>query len=110
MLKLDLNHKPFVGRGRIESLRRIGEAGSISRAAKEMGMSYKQAWDAVDAMNNLAERPVQRQVGGRHGGGTEVTDEGRRLIAVYTARNRSTSAFSPVCAQASRISIIFTSY
>ena len=94
MLKLDLNHKPFVGRGRIELLRRIGETGSISKAAREMGMSYKQAWDAVDAMNNLAERPlVQRQVGGRHGGGTEVTDEGRRLIAVYAAAEKEHKRF-----------------
>ena len=49
-LRLDLDHQPFVGRGRIDLLRLIGETGSISKAAKAMGMSYKHAWDAVDAM------------------------------------------------------------
>jgi len=93
-LCLDLDQKPFVGRGRIELLRRIGETGSISKAAKAMGMSYKHAWDEVDAMNNLAERPlVQRQAGGRHGGGTELTEEGRRLIAIYEEAEREHQRF-----------------
>ncbi len=52
-------------------------------------MSYKQAWDAVGAMNNLAERPlVQPQVGGRQGGGTQVTEDGRRLFTVYAAAEK----------------------
>lgn len=93
-LRLDLDHQPFVGRGRIELLRLIGETGSISKAAKAMGMSYKHAWDAVDAMNNLAERPlVQRQAGGRQGGGTELTDAGRRLIAIYEAAEQEHRRF-----------------
>ena len=93
-LRLDLDHQPFVGRGRIELLRLIGETGSISRAAKAMGMSYKHAWDAVDAMNNLAEHPlVQRQAGGRQGGGTELTDHGRRLIAIYEEAEREHRRF-----------------
>lgn len=84
MLQLNRGERRFVGRGRIDLLRRIGETGSISRAARDMGMSYKQAWDAVDAMNNLSATPlVQRRAGGRHGGGTRLTDEGHRLIAVY---------------------------
>jgi molybdate transport system regulatory protein len=94
MLRLDLNQKGFVGRGRIELLRRIGATGSISQAAKAMGMSYKHAWDAVDAMNNLSEEPlVRRRTGGRHGGGTELTDEGRRLIAVYETAEQEHSKF-----------------
>lgn len=93
-LRLDLDHQPFVGRGRIELLRLIGETGSISRAAKAMGMSYKHAWDAVDAMNNLAERPlVQRRAGGRQGGGTELTDQGRRLITIYEEAEREHQRF-----------------
>ncbi|QGU32257.1 TOBE domain-containing protein [Thermochromatium tepidum] len=85
-LRLELNRQRFAGHGRIDLLRRINETGSIARAAKSLGLSYKQAWDAVDAMNNLSPEPlVRRQVGGRHGGGTELTEEGRRLIAVYEA-------------------------
>jgi len=91
---MDLDQKPFVGRGRIELLRLIGETGSISRAAKAMGMSYKHAWDSVDAMNNLAERPlVQCQAGGRHGGGTALTAEGHRLIAIYAEAEREHRRF-----------------
>ncbi|TVQ85358.1 MAG: LysR family transcriptional regulator [Chromatiaceae bacterium] len=86
MLRLDLHQRGFVGRGRIELLRQIGATGSISQAARAMGMSYKQAWDAVDAMNNLsAQALVRRRTGGRHGGGSELTEEGERLIVVYTA-------------------------
>jgi molybdate transport system regulatory protein len=93
-LRLNLNQQRFAGHGRIELLRRIGETGSISRAAKAMGMSYKQAWDAVDAMNNLAEQPlVRRQAGGRHGGGTAVTDAGHQLIRVFEAADREHRLF-----------------
>ncbi len=85
-LRFDLKQQRFAGHGRIELLRRIGETGSISQAAKAMHMSYKQAWDAVDAMNNLAAEPlVQRQAGGRHGGGTTLTPAGQQLITIYEA-------------------------
>ena len=49
-----------------------------------MGMSYKAAWQAVEAMNNLSEQPmVSRQTGGKHGGGTTLTPYGRRVVAAY---------------------------
>lgn len=48
----------YLGAGRIDLLERIDECGSITQAAKRMGMSYKTAWDAVEAMNNLADRPL----------------------------------------------------
>ncbi len=66
---------------RIELLEAIEDRGSISAAAKQLGMSYRSAWDAVDEMNNLWESPlVAKQPGGAHGGGTRLTPEGRRLI------------------------------
>ncbi|HEX7927001.1 MAG TPA: TOBE domain-containing protein [bacterium] len=74
----------FLGQGRMDLLQRIGELGSISRAAQSMGMSYKAAWDAVDMMNNLADRPlVTRERGGKHGGGAQLTDAARDLLAVF---------------------------
>jgi molybdate transport system regulatory protein len=74
----------LAGRGRIDLLQRIAECGSISQAAKSIGMSYKAAWDAVDAMNNLAGEPlVQRNAGGKGGGGTLLTERGRRLVASF---------------------------
>jgi len=83
-LWLDRAGRSFLGSGRIELLERIAEHGSISQAARSMKMSYKAAWDAVDAMNNLAEQPlVVRVTGGRHGGGTQLTEEGRRTIELF---------------------------
>ena len=83
-LWLEKSGEAFLGHGRIELLRHIALHGSISAAAREMGMSYKAAWHAVDAMNNLADRPlVERTAGGRHGGGTRLTDEGRLMLEVF---------------------------
>ncbi|MGB5965036.1 MAG: TOBE domain-containing protein [Sulfurimonadaceae bacterium] len=74
----------FFGKGRIELLEQIDEHGSISAAAKAMKMSYKAAWDAVNEMNNLSDAPiVQRETGGKGGGGTVLTDKGRSTIALY---------------------------
>lgn len=68
----------------LELLERIDSSGSISAAANALGMSYKAAWDAVEAINNLAEQPlVERRVGGRNGGGAVLTTHGRRLVAAY---------------------------
>lgn len=73
-----------VGGKRIALLEAIGTQGSITAAAKAVGLSYKAAWDAVDAMNNLSAAPlVIRATGGRHGGGTRVTDHGRQLVELY---------------------------
>lgn len=71
-----------VGDDRIRLLEAIDTHGSISAAARAVGLTYKAAWDAVAALNNLAERPlVQARTGGRVGGGATLTEEGRRLLA-----------------------------
>lgn len=83
-LWLEKSGEAFLGHGRIELLRNIDQYGSISAAAREMGMSYKAAWQSVDAMNNLADKPlVQREAGGKHGGGTRLTDEGRLMVKMF---------------------------
>ena len=62
----------FLGDKRVRLLEAIEAHGSISQAAKQVPLSYKAAWDAVDAMNNLADRPlVERSTGGRAGGGLQ---------------------------------------
>ena len=76
----------FLGDTRVRLLEAIAQHGSISQAAKHVPISYKAAWDAVDAMNNLADQPlVQRSAGGPAGGGTVLTEHGRRVVAMYRA-------------------------
>lgn len=71
---------------RIRLLEEIGKKGSINQAAKAVPLSYKAAWDAVDTMNNLAPEPLVRRVtGGRQGGGTQLTEYGHRIVAMYRA-------------------------
>ena len=76
-------HK-FLGGDRINLLEKIDEHGSITKAAKAVGISYKTAWDTVNLINNLAEKPlVDRITGGKGGGGTSLTAEGKKVIAQF---------------------------
>jgi molybdate transport system regulatory protein len=82
------------GTARIALLAAIRETGSITSAAKAVGISYKSAWDAIDAMNNLAgEALVMRSVGGKGGGGTTLTPRGYRLIETFRAVEREHRKF-----------------
>lgn len=75
----------FIAGDRIGLLEAIDRSGSISGAAREVGISYKTAWDAVDAMNNAAEEPlVRRAAGGAGGGGTILTEEGKETVRMYS--------------------------
>ncbi|MDR3098630.1 MAG: TOBE domain-containing protein [Paraburkholderia sp.] len=91
------------GAARIALLAAIGETGSITGAAKAVGMSYKGAWDAIDAMNNLAGEPlVVRATGGKGGGGTTLTPRAQRLIATFGAIEREHRHFLERAAAAVR--------
>ena len=73
-----------VGARRIALLQAIVETGSIQAAAVQSGLSYKGAWDAVQALNNLFERPlVLAKSGGQGGGAAEVTADGRAVMAAF---------------------------
>ena len=74
----------FLGGNRIDLLEQIDRCGSISTAAKAAGMSYKTAWDALNVMNNLADHPLTvAAAGGSGGGGTRLTDEGKKIVRLY---------------------------
>jgi molybdate transport system regulatory protein len=76
--------KNLLGNGRVELLEKIDEYGSISKASRAMKMSYKAAWDMVDAMNNISDKPlVQKVTGGKNGGGAQVTKVGKELINTF---------------------------
>lgn len=82
------------GKDRIALLAAIGQHGSITAAAKAVGLSYKAAWDAIDAMNNSAgEALVERAAGGRGGGGTVLTSRGERLVRAFQALEREHRAY-----------------
>ncbi|MDO4904262.1 MAG: TOBE domain-containing protein [Lautropia sp.] len=84
----------FGGQDRIALLAQIAEQGSITRAAKAVGLSYKAAWDAIDAMNDLAAEPlVQRSTGGKGGGGSRLTPRGRRLVDNFRTIEREHQRF-----------------
>ncbi|MGB6242538.1 MAG: TOBE domain-containing protein [Castellaniella sp.] len=71
---------------RMALLAAIGTEGSISAAARKVGLSYKAAWDAVDMMNNAAgDLLVERVTGGKRGGGALLTARARELVAWYQA-------------------------
>ena len=81
---IDIDGERFFGPGRAELLELIEETGSISKAAKKMGMSYKKAWAMVDEMNAKATKPyVIAQKGGQKGGGTELTANGKQMLEAY---------------------------
>jgi molybdate transport system regulatory protein len=74
-----LGHEP--ADRRIDVLRRIAEAGSISEAARLAGISYKAAWQAIETLGNLAGQPmVEKAVGGSGGGGARLTAAGHRVL------------------------------
>ena len=71
---------------RVDLLRRVGEGGSISQAARDSGVSYKAAWQAIDTLSNLAGTAlVERAVGGAGGGGARLTKAGLDLLRASEA-------------------------
>ncbi|WP_299004825.1 TOBE domain-containing protein [uncultured Caulobacter sp.] len=78
-----------VGLERIALLEAIARLGSISAAAKAAGLSYKGAWDGVQALNNLFDAPlVSAAPGGRSGGAAQVTARGQAVIRAFRAAER----------------------
>jgi molybdate transport system regulatory protein len=85
--------EPAMGPGKAALIERIAAAGSISAAARAMGMSYRRAWQLVDALNTSFTEPVvTTATGGRHGGGAVVTEFGRRLVDDFRAMEARASA------------------
>ena len=84
LLTLKLQQRLFADPRRIALLKQIDRTGSISQGAKNAGISYKSAWDAINEMNQLSEQSlVDRATGGKGGGGAVLTRYGQRLIQLY---------------------------
>jgi molybdate transport system regulatory protein len=84
---------PAFGPGRAQLIAAIDAEGSISAAARTMGMSYRRAWQLVESVNaSFAEAVVVTETGGRKGGGARVTPFGRELVARYRSMEEKASA------------------
>jgi molybdate transport system regulatory protein len=89
-IRVDLGTGLRIGPGKVALLEAIGATGSISAAARTLGMSYKRAWDLVEELNNGCRHPVvSASPGGRDGGGTRLTETGDRLIHLYREIERT---------------------
>ena len=83
-LWIDKDDKGFLGKGRIELLKKIDEHGSLSKAAKSMKMSYKAAWDSLNEMKGLSdEELIVSKSGGKSGGGSKLTQKAHNYIKAY---------------------------
>ena len=92
-LRIDLDPERRIGPGKILLLENIREFGSISAAGRAMEMSYKRAWDLVDEINRVCRRPaVERQTGGKNGGGAILTPFGVSLVARYRKIEREAAS------------------
>jgi molybdate transport system regulatory protein len=84
----------FLAFGRIVLLEKIQQFGSISAAARSIGMSYRRAWWHVETMNRLARSPlVETAVGGKGGGGTRLTPQGEEAVRLYRELDGMAKAF-----------------
>ena len=84
---------PAIGPGKAELVSQIADTGSISAAARSMGMSYRRAWQLVEALNESFTEPVVlTEVGGKRGGGAKVTPFGHELVRRFRAMEEKASA------------------
>jgi len=115
-LRVDFASQCCVGPGKIALLEHIERAGSLSQAARDLGMSYRRAWDLLSSLNTSFREPVAVSArGGRGGGGVRVTRFGSELIGLYRtfeedAQARALRVFKGIagkaCRQARRVPVM----
>ena len=82
--RIDFDRACSIGFGKIALLEGIARTGSLSQAARELDMSYRRAWLLLDSMNSGFDTPVvTTMAGGSGGGGAQLTEFGRELIAAF---------------------------
>jgi molybdate transport system regulatory protein len=85
----------FLGKGRVQLLENIKSEGSITRGAKAMKMSYRQAWQMIEDMNKYANEPlVEKVLGGKGGGGAIVTEAGEKAIKLFYTMEEKIKKYS----------------
>ncbi len=92
-IRIDFDGARHLGHGKIRLLELIDEHGSISSAARAMGMSYRRAWLLADEANRMFAQPLfATRLGGRGGGQAQLTPFGRKVIDLYRAMQSQTEA------------------
>jgi molybdate transport system regulatory protein len=92
-VKIVLPGRGEVGPGKIALLRAVRDTGSISAAARSLELSYKKAWELIEALNGMFKGPVvETHIGGSERGGAKVTPLGARLIEMYGQAAASANA------------------
>jgi molybdate transport system regulatory protein len=94
-IRIDLSNGDRIGPGKVALLEAIQAKGSISGAARLLGMSYRRAWLLVEEINKTLAKPaVVAEMGGRSGGGASVTPAGEKIVDLYRAIERRTREVS----------------
>ncbi len=93
-LWIESEGRPVFGRGRRFLLEAIDKYGSINQAAKKINISYRKAWGYIKAMEErLGIKLIDRQIGGRSGGGATLTEDARRFLKQYEALEKGIQEF-----------------
>ena len=89
-IRIVFDEERYFGPGKADLLAGIARTGSIAAAGREMGMSYKRAWDLVAAMNTMFAQPLVNSArGGAKGGGAALTENGAQVLALYQQVQRA---------------------
>jgi len=87
---IESENNVLLGEGRVHLLKAIQKNGSLSKAAKSLNISYKKAWKLLDSVNKSAKKPVTiNSIGGKGGGGAELTEYGKSLVKAFDEINRN---------------------
>lgn len=92
---IEVGGEPVFGRGRRFLLEAIDAHGSINRAAQEVDISFRKAWSHIKAMEErMGVKLVERQTGGKNGGGAILTADARKFLIKYEALEKSVQKFA----------------
>ncbi len=83
-IRIQIKNEFYIGPGKILLLEKIGEKGSISKAAESIGLSYKKAWKLIDELNRYSSKKlVYAKSGGKGVRGSQLTNEGKTFIKIF---------------------------
>ena len=83
-IRIQIKNEFYIGPGKILLLEKIGEKGSISKAAESIGLSYKKAWKLIDELNRYSSKKlVYAKPGGKGVRGSQLTNEGKTFIKIF---------------------------